>query len=320
MREDFTYAVARVRCKERELLNGQNIDALVAASSFDACMQLLFDAGWGDGTQQTAEALLAHEDEKTWRLMRELTPDITVFQMLMLPTDYNNLKACIKTVGEKEQPLSMLSESGTIQSSVIQKAVKERTFSVLPQGMAVAAQEAYQVFMETGDGQLCDALLDSSCLQAIYQSGKASGNEILEAYAELTVAIADIKIAVRSCKTKKNMIFLRTSLVPCETLDIGRLAEAAHELETLYHYLAVTAYAEAAASLQKSYAAFEKWCDDKIVGLIQGQKSNPFTIGPLFAYVVARQNEMSMVRVILSAKLNDLDDSVIKERLRKMYV
>ena len=47
---------------------------------------------------------------------------------------------------------------------------------------------------------------------------------------------------------------------------------------------------------------------------------NPFTVGPLFAYVLARQNEISTVRIILSGKLNELDDGMIRERLREMYV
>ena len=54
--------------------------------------------------------------------------------------------------------------------------------------------------------------------------------------------------------------------------------------------------------------------------LIKEQKMNPFTVGPLFAYVLARRNEISTVRIILSGKLNELDDGMIRERLREMYV
>ena len=38
------------------------------------------------------------------------------------------------------------------------------------------------------------------------------------------------------------------------------------------------------------------------------------------AYIIARQNEIKAVRMILSAKLNDLPEQTIKERLRDMYV
>ena len=79
-------------------------------------------------------------------------------------------------------------------------------------------------------------------------------------------------------------------------------------------------FRSAAEKLKESYSAFEKWCDDQVMDLIKEQKRNPFTVGPLFAYVLARQNEVNTVRIILSGKLNELDDGVIRERLRDMYV
>lgn len=53
---------------------------------------------------------------------------------------------------------------------------------------------------------------------------------------------------------------------------------------------------------------------------IKPQKWEPFSIGPLAAYIIARDNEIKAVRLILSAKLNALDSEAIKERLRDMYV
>lgn len=38
------------------------------------------------------------------------------------------------------------------------------------------------------------------------------------------------------------------------------------------------------------------------------------------AYSIARQNEINTVRIILSGKLNNIDDNIIRERLRAMYV
>ena len=40
----------------------------------------------------------------------------------------------------------------------------------------------------------------------------------------------------------------------------------------------------------------------------------------VIAYVIARQNEIKTVRIILSGKLNDLPDDSIRERVREMYV
>ena len=78
--------------------------------------------------------------------------------------------------------------------------------------------------------------------------------------------------------------------------------------------------AEGAQALLESPSAFERWCDNRIIQTISPQKYNAFTIGPVIAYVIARQNEIKTVRIILSGKLNDLPDDSIRERVREMYV
>ena len=164
-------------------------------------------------------------------------------------------------------------------------------------------------------------ILDKACITGLLQCGRDSGVDILRDYAELTAAVSDIKIAVRACKTGKSRAFLEAALAPCGTLDAASLAAAAcKSLEDLFAYLSVTPYGEAAERLKESYSAFEKYCDDRVMDLIKEQKMNPFTVGPLFAYVLARRNEISTVRIILSGKLNELDDNMIRERLRDMYV
>ena len=66
--------------------------------------------------------------------------------------------------------------------------------------------------------------------------------------------------------------------------------------------------------------AFERWCDNQVIRTIQPQKYNPFSVGPLVAYVLARENEIKTVRIILSGKQNGLPEESIRERVREMYV
>ena len=67
-------------------------------------------------------------------------------------------------------------------------------------------------------------------------------------------------------------------------------------------------------------SAFEKWFDNKIMELIKSQKSNPFTIAPIFAYVLAKQNEIKSVQVVMTAKKNNLNVELVRERIRDLYV
>ena len=67
---------------------------------------------------------------------------------------------------------------------------------------------------QAGDGQMCDAVIDRGTLLAIMQAAKKADDSLLRDYAETTVAVADIKIAVRSMKN-----CIHTYIIPgCPTL------------------------------------------------------------------------------------------------------
>ena len=75
-----------------------------------------------------------------------------------------------------------------------------------------------------------------------------------------------------------------------------------------------------AQALKESPSAFERWCDNQLIETIKPQKYNPFTAGPLVAYILAKENEIKTVRIILTARLNGLEEEQIRERIREMYV
>ncbi|HAN21995.1 MAG: V-type ATP synthase subunit C [Clostridiales bacterium GWF2_36_10] len=317
----YTYAVARIRSKELTLLNKSVLDQLLASNKYEDCIQILIDKGWGNADSQTLEQLLAYEREKTWSLMGELVDDLSVFDTFLYENDFHNLKAAIKQVYINEEVSEIYITHGTVSPEIIYKSVKEHNFSVLPLFLQTCAEEAYQVQMHTGDSQLCDVIIDKATLETIYVQGKKSGSELLAEYVELKIATADIKIALRGNKTKKNKEFLDRAIVDCDSLDRNKLISCALDsLETIYGYLETTDYSDAVAEMKKSSSAFEKWCDNLIIEKIKPQKYNPFSLSPLAAYILARENEIKSVRILLSGKLNGLSEDSIRERLREMYV
>ena len=44
------------------------------------------------------DAVLNREEEKTWQVIRDVAPDMSVFDVLSYPKLYHNLKAAIKEV------------------------------------------------------------------------------------------------------------------------------------------------------------------------------------------------------------------------------
>ena len=318
----YIYAVARIRSKELSLFSRQTLEQLMALKSYEECLKFLEDKGWGEHSDnQNAETMLTTESEKTWALIRELCEDMSIFDVILYGNDYHNLKAALKqTYMGTEVPHTYIS-NGTISPATIEPAVKEKDFSLLPEHMRACAEEAYDSLFHTGNGQLCDIIIDKATLETIYKAGKATGNELLTEYAELKVAAADINIAVRGCKTKKDNGFFERAMAECDSLNLKELIKAALQSEdAIKDYLMHTKYADAVPAIEKSLSAFELWCDDLIMKRILPQKYNSLTVSPLAAYILARENEIKAVRLILSGKLNSLSDETVRERLREMYV
>ena len=318
----YVYAVARIRGAELKLLNQGVMDQLIQAKNATEVLRLLSEKGWGeDGKNTSPEEVLSSEREKTWALVEELVPEKEIFDVFLLPNDYNNLKAAIKeSLMEFEYPGIYISEA-TVSPELIRRAIRERNYGALPDDMQEVAREAHDTFLHTGDGQLCDILVDRACLDAISKAGRESGDDFIAMYAELAVAGADIKIAVRAALTGKDREFLKKALAECETLDVNALTNAALQgREAICSYLMATDYSEAVEELKKSTTAFERWCDNLVIRRMKQELYNSFGLGPVAAYILARENEIKSVRIILSGKQNGFPEDVIRERVRETYV
>lgn len=319
--KDYTYAVARIRSREAHLLDNAFLEQLLS-QDYNSCIRLLSDKGWGDqATDPSGNNMLSIEEKRLWSFMRELVSDDSEFDVFLAQNDFHNLKVAIKTTTRKRSADGMLSDNGTVPAKLICDAISRQQYDELPDHLSACAKKAMSVLLTTLDGQLCDVIIDKACLDYVYKSAQYSGVDILCKYAELLVAASDIKIAIRCAKTNKSRDFALSAMSECKSLNIEKLAGAsASGVEDIIEYLSDTEYKTAVDSIIKSMSAFEKWCDDFLISELEALKWDPFSFGAIVGYIVARENEIKSVRMILYGKKSGLDTQTIKERLRKTYV
>ena len=319
---DYTFAVARIRVKEKSLLSDTDISQMTAMKDERAVLGYLADRGWGDGDGSTdAEAVLRAEERKTVELVKELKIDPAVFELLSYPNLYHNLKAGIKEICTSDANVGAFFDDETYGREAMLRILQNKSFAELPEHMREVAEAAYASMLETRDGQRCDILVDRACLEAMEKAGQKSKSRLLREYVESTVAVSDIKIAARAQKTGKSLAFLKEALAPCRSLDTRKLAIAASESEeALINCLDAQGFHEAGEALKESPSAFERWCDNRLIETIRPEKANSVSMGPVIAYYLARQNEIKTVRIILTAKANGFSEEATRERVRDMYV
>lgn len=322
MAEEYIYAVSRIHANESRLLSFADIEQLLSCKTYDESIKVLVDKGFGGNEAfDDYEELLNYENARTWQFVAELFDDLSVFDALRLPNDFHNLKASIKRVCADAAPEKVLVFNGTLDAMDIYNADLKQDYSALPLFIKSTADKARDALLKLRDGQLCDVIIDRAQLAAMLEASKNSNCDFIEKYADLYVAQSNVKIAVRAIKTSKQADFFDMALCPCKTLDIEKLKNAALEgMDSLYDYLLTTEFEKAVEFLKKSPCEFEKFFDNYVMESIKSQKYNSFGLAPAAAYILARENEIKALRIVLCAKKNSLNEKSVRERLRDMYV
>lgn len=318
----YTYAVARIRAKETTLLTDAVIEQILACRDEEAALRFLKEKGWGDGSrEETAEEMLAFEQKKAWKEVRELAGGEKFLKVLTIPKEFHNLKAAVKQVCSSVEYQRIFYEEEGLDTKKLWGVIEKHRFEELPDSMREAAREATEALLQTRDGQLCDIIVDRAAMEAMRKEAKTSGSPLVLSYVETMIAAADIRIAVRSAKTKKSAEFMRRAMADCEPVRVPALIHAAlNGVEAIQEYLRTAGFRDMADAIGISFSAFEKCCDDRIIQTIQPERYHAFSEGPVVAYLLARENEIKTVRIILSGKANGLSEESIRERVRKMYV
>ncbi len=280
--------------------------------------------GHGRSRSSPAEGLLAAEEAKTWDFLQELTQDPAPLAPLLVPIDGNNLKAAVKCAATGTQPPRGIPSRGAVGAgSAAGHGARPGTSPPCPRPWRRRRSEACRAMLQTGDGQLCDVLVDRACLEEILRLGKGKRlSPCWSATASGPWPRRTSSMAARACKAGKNREFFELALAPCRCLDVAALAaggpaghgalaglSGSHPLQP-----GSPARCRSPSPPLRSGGTTRPW------SWFKGEKAEYESAGPLFAYAVARRRETDTVRIILSGKRNGLEDGRIRERLRETYV
>lgn len=321
MKNDYLYAVANIRANEVSLLTDADLEQLINAPDYKRAAAILADKGYSVENDTDYSKMLDREIAKTWELLTEVAPDAEPLKAFIIKNDFQNLKAALKAEVTEHDAEDYIVSPSVIDGKELILIVKERRFDDLPSFMADAAKEAFDTIISTHNGQLCDIIADKACLEAVKLFSKQADDETLFEYAEIFVMSADLKTAYRAMKTGKGKGFLETALCGSDTCLKEDLISAALSGEDgFFDYLNDKGLSEYADTLKNSPSSFEKFCDNGVMKTMKKAKYTAFGISPLAAYFFARMTEIGCVRIILSAKFNGSSASVVRERMRELYV
>ena len=242
---------------------------------------------------------IANVDEKmaeTWQLITEILPQPGTLDFLIIKNDFHNLKALLKSIFTGGEPGAYFMRPTVFIIDELAEPLREKRFDRLPAYMAGCVEEAYELLVKTLDGQLADAVIDRQCLETTLAMAKATKNDFAATLAEMMCAFANAKITLRAAKTGKGQAFLERALCKCP------------------------AVADIPEEALQSGAAFEKYCDDALLGYAFTAKAKHFGPEPLIAFFLAREAEAKTLRIVSACRQSGCPAEEIRKRVRLLYV
>jgi len=283
---DYLFSTARVRSVEKNMLTRERAEKMIDAKTIEDALRVLDDINYAYGIEAVApnnyEELLTGEHKKTYDFITSVAPELKYFNMFLYPYDFHNLKVIMKAEYLGMDFSDTLVDTGTIDLKVLKYAVKEREFSALTENMEKALKEIIETFPKTNDPQLIDIILDKYCYDEVLSSAEETKSDFIINYVRMQIDTINLKTYVRL-----KDIFL-----------------------------------EGTEALQETgmFTTLEKLLDNKLIQHVKYAKYVPFGIEPLAGYLIAKDNEIKIARIILAGKLAGISPELIRERVRETYV
>lgn len=319
----YPYAVARIRSLEKNLLTEKTLMDMADATTVSDCLRTISEVGYEGALEidpRDFEELLSQERAKAYDTVQELIPEEKFMDVFLCKNDYHNLKVLIKQEICHVDGSHYLIDRGTIPIGKLEQALLERTYMGLPGIMGNAIEEVLGTYSRTGNGQMIDIILDKAAFFQMKETAVATKNDFIIRYVEKLCDLTNLKSFLRIRSMKKNYAAFASVFVKGGTI-LESVFYSAFGLEDAVSVLRTTDYGTICAEgFAEGFTVFEKLCDDYLMDYMKWAKYKSMTVEPLIAFFYAKEAEIKTVRIILTSKLNKIEPSIIRERVRAAYV
>lgn len=316
----YAYITGRVRALEARLLDKLKMERMIAATSAKASLSELEETDYGPYVSQLKdvnnfEGLLYDELKRLYSFIDKGSLDKELTDLFRMRYDFHNLKVFLKNKF-KEKPLSLeelpFTDLGTIAPLKIGEAKK----------FLQIQKEATRAFGENKNPQDIDIILDKEYYRLCVEKAEESENEFVINLFQKEIDLANIKIFFRCRALKRDKVFFSKVFIEEGTLAKQLFLEFYEKEESAFlRKLFFTPYAKAIMGYEKEgLKGLELSCDNFFLECLKKTKLITAGLEVLIAYLVAKENEIKLLRSVLTGKINEIPAQMIRERMRETFI
>ena len=327
-RMDYGQSVVTIRVLEKRLLTKNRLERMIESETCEEVLKLLSETEYSQDMTDIQnirdyEKILKRETERVFTLVRNMSKNKEVVDILSLKYDYHNLKVLIKSKVFEKDNTNLLMNAGTID--ITKFKTKSETQSLdLPEEILEAIAEIKKE--ENLTPQKIDIIVEKYYFKNLVNLSKKIDVKVITDYVEGLIDFQNIITLFRVQKQNRDAKFLDSVIFEGGTISKDKIVASLNDSsetilnkfkkEKLGPYLVkgVEVFNET-----KRLSEFEKISDNYLMELNKESKYIVFGPEPLFTYLVAKEREINAIRLIMVSKINNISSEKIRERLRDTY-
>jgi len=329
----YGYAVGRVMVNEASFVTWNQVQRLIE-SDYDDALTVSVETVYGpylegSSVPQDIQSGLAGFLADQYRFLDEICAGTHVAEFMHLKYDFHNMKVILKWhyFGELKDGKPVI-ELGAVATEALQEAVEERQANRLPGYLKdVIGSVTSRLEREEADPQLLDTILDRAFLERRLAVAEKEGSRLMVDFCRAAVDVANLNVTLRGKRLGKEREFYGEALAEGGRLLKKDLLELSDEpfsvvadrlLGSRYGSMlsAVLERGDETVRLTTLDRASDEYILDKVRGFSR------VSVGPerIVRYMLARENEVLMLKIIFMGKLHSLTPEVIEARLPLSYI
>ncbi|HEX3021918.1 MAG TPA: V-type ATPase subunit [Lachnospiraceae bacterium] len=302
---DFITASSYIRTLENRLLTKSKLENLVSINHFPDLLK-----GLSQGTDynlvtvsnlEQAERILKEEWNRVCEQMLKVSPHKEVVQIMLLPYDFHTLRQSMKV-----------------------ELVKSDLIKDLPEEMKKIRLEAETL---SESNQIKEAFLDRKMFDSMVKLSQELDSDLINEQVQMKIDFYNIKTMLRAREMKKESSFFESCYV-----NGGRLTKEVFLNNYSVPFSAVTssfANKYCNTEIQKGLEGYESnhnfsdleiLLQNALINHLKKAKLISYGAEIIYAYLMAKENELRQIRLLLTCKLKNISNGILIRKLGESYV
>ena len=331
-RSDFIQGVTRTKVIETRLLSQDKINRMIESNDVEEALRLLNESEYSDsfkGVLVSAdyEKILSNELIRIYDLMRDVSADPVVVDLLALKYDYHNMKVMVKEKIYKKDLSDLYISVSVLAPDFMKEAYTTQDFRQISKEFKTAIDAVEEDFKESSDPQRIDFIFDEYYFKHLYNMAERTKIDLFINYVQDMIDFTNVASLIRLKKQNKDIEFCKDVILENGNIKKDDILAAFNDsIDDMMDRFKDSKISNSLIKGLDSYketsslSILEKYKDDYLMDLNKASKYINIGPEPIFSYIVAKETEIKTLRIILVAKLNNLSPDVIRERVRELYV